>query len=102
MRWSARTRSLQEPRHREALLGPATASREVERSPVRPYLDMVGHGVDRNASFRLVPGNPRPRLESRQDDAKIIVLDQCSRVLATGPAGFAMELIDFSRQIELE
>ena len=75
---------------------------QFEGSSLRSNLYVAGDGLDRDVPFGLVLRNSRTRLQGDQHTRRPSDSDQGPRVLTRLPSGFAMELLQFSRDIELQ
>lgn len=75
---------------------------QIERPLERSDPDVATDGVDGDSSLRLMSRNTRVRFECDQDDAEVVVLHERLGVLATRRLGFAVELLELSREIEFQ
>src|SRR5437867_3250844 len=75
---------------------------QIERPLERSHPDVATESVDGDSSVRQMSGNTRLRSEGDQDDTEVVVLHERLGVLATRRRGFVVELLEFSREIELQ
>jgi hypothetical protein len=88
---------------RQALVeGEKIACAQIERPLESSHPDVATESVDGDSSFRLMSRNTRVRSEGDQDDTEVVVLHQRLGVLATRRRGFAVELLELSREIEFQ
>lgn len=79
-----------------------TACAQIERAFERSHPDVAADGVDGDASLRLMSRNTGVRFECDQHDAEVVVLHERFGVLAIRRLGFAVELLELSREIEFQ
>src|SRR5262249_7351545 len=85
-----------------AIEGHNPPRRQIERPPLSPQQRVTTEALNRYSTVGLMNGNLPMRFQRCQHHTKIVVFDQCLRVLATLPLRFSMELIDLAHEIKFE
>ena len=82
---------------RYALIQGEKASRKKVKGAFQSVQENVtGNYMDGNATERLVNGHAGIVLECHKNDAEVLILHQCFGILAVRPAGFLVQLSEFS------
>jgi hypothetical protein len=87
---------------RHSLINRQEAARaEIERPSGSPHLNVARQHVDSDPSLGFMFGHPRLGSQRDQDDAKIVVLDERSRILTGVPCSLGLQAMNFGLQVEL-
>jgi hypothetical protein len=78
------------------------ACEKIKRPAQRSQPYVAAKSVNRDSPLRLMPRNSRVGFDGREDDTEVFVLHKRLGLLTTRPVGFAVELLELSREIEFQ
>lgn len=82
--------------------GKQAAGAQIKGAAFSSHQDMPGEHLNREPPLGLVSGLSCVRFERRENNAKVVVLDERPRILSAVPLRFLVKQLQFPHEIELE